>query len=70
MKRIALIFITTMIAFNIGALIVWLRNYGLSLSFDSIIKAHYAVSIYALKCSVIGVVVDWISKDWFKKDDK
>ncbi|WP_041639746.1 hypothetical protein [[Mannheimia] succiniciproducens] len=69
MKRIFLIFFTTFIAFNIAAIISILKRQGWSVDFDLALKIHYEVSVYALKCGVIGVVVDWISRDWFKKDD-
>ncbi|QOF67461.1 hypothetical protein IFE17_10095 [Actinobacillus sp. GY-402] len=67
MRRIFLIFFTTFISFNIAAIISILKRYGWSVDFDLAFKIHYEVSIYALKCGAIGVVVDWISKDWFKK---
>lgn len=67
MKRILLIFLTTLFSFNVGIVILNLRDYGLNLDLDLILKIHYEISIYALKCGAIGVVVDWISRDWFKK---
>lgn len=70
MKRIVLIFLTTLASFNIGAIIIILKKYGIEHEVELILKAHYEVSIYALKCGAIGVVVDWISRDWFKKEDK
>ncbi|PJG85963.1 hypothetical protein CVP05_03605, partial [Conservatibacter flavescens] len=70
MKRIFLIFFTTFISFNIGALILNLKDFGIHWNIDLILKIHYAASIYALKCGAIGVVVDWFSKDWFDKKDK
>ncbi|SEP88623.1 hypothetical protein [Basfia succiniciproducens] len=68
-KRIFLIFLTTFLSFNFGALILNLRDYGINWDIKLILDIHYAVSVYALKCGVIGVVVDWISRDWFKKDN-
>lgn len=70
MKRIFLIFITTLISFNVGALLLNLKEFGLNWDLNLILDIHDAVSIYALKCGFIGVVVDWISKNWFKKGDK
>ncbi|MDG2954975.1 hypothetical protein P7M11_09655 [Bisgaard Taxon 10/6] len=67
MKRILLIFLTTLFSFNVGIAILNLRDYELNLDLDLILKIHYEISIYALKCGAIGIVVDWISKDWFKK---
>lgn len=70
MKRIFLIFITTLASFNAGALLLNLKEFGFNWDFKLILDIHYAVSIYALKCGAIGVVVDWISRDWFNRDDK
>lgn len=70
MKRIVLIFLTTLIYFNIGAIIIILKKYGIEHEVELILKVHYEVSIYALKCGAIGVIVDWISRYWFDKRDE
>lgn len=70
MKRAFFIFLYIMIVFNIGSLIVWLKKYGVSVDFNIVIKAHYAVSIYAIKCGFIAVIVDWTSKEWIKDNSK
>ncbi|KGQ69422.1 hypothetical protein OA57_11640 [Chelonobacter oris] len=67
MKRVFLILFTTFISFNIAAIISILKRQGWDVDFDLTLKIHYEVSVYALKCGCIGVIVDWISKDWFKK---
>lgn len=62
MKRIIVIFFTTLISFNVGGVILWLRKYGVDIDFDTIFKIHYEISNYAIKISLLGVVVDWIYK--------
>lgn len=67
MERVFYIFTMMFLLANVAAAIHILKKYGSSVDLNLILKAHYEISIYALKCGAIGVVVDWISKDWFKK---
>ncbi|PJG81872.1 hypothetical protein [Caviibacterium pharyngocola] len=70
MKRAFLIFSTTLLSFNFGMLILNLQDFGLNWDIPFIVKTHYETSIYALKCGVIGVVLDYFTKDRFIKKDK
>lgn len=69
-NRAFLIIFTTLISFNLGALMLNLKEHGINWDSNFTIHFHYEVSIYAIKVSIIGIIVDWITKDWFSKENK
>lgn len=66
-NRAFLIVLTTLITFNVAAVVLNLKESGIEWDSNFTFKWHYEVSIYAMKCSVIGIIVDWITKNWFNK---
>ncbi|MFZ7237243.1 hypothetical protein ACLSZ3_11015 [Avibacterium gallinarum] len=57
----------TLIIFNIGALILNLRENGVNWDSGFTFNFHYEVSIYALKVSIIAIIADWILNNWYEK---
>lgn len=70
MKRSISIFLSSLFSFNLGALILNLKDFGIEWNFYLVFCIHYEASVYALKIAVIGVIIDWFSKDLFDKKDK
>ncbi|QOF67456.1 hypothetical protein IFE17_10070 [Actinobacillus sp. GY-402] len=67
MKRILYIIFLFLVVGNLAVTLYIFRIYKFDIDGYLLLKFYYEGSIYALKCGAIGVVVDWISKDWFKK---
>lgn len=64
-KRIFMLFITTFFSFNIGVFILNLKDFGFDWDVKLILEIHSAVSIYAFKCSILGIAVIWIDEKWY-----
>lgn len=70
MKRICYILFLFLIIGNLAVTVNVFKMYRFNIDCDLLLQMYYSGSMYAFKCGVIGVVVDWISRDWFKKGDK
>ncbi|TCP92071.1 hypothetical protein EDC44_12824 [Cricetibacter osteomyelitidis] len=70
MKRGIRIFVLILVIANLSATLHFFRKYDFNQDLNFLLDAYCQVSIYALKLGVLGVIVDWFSKDWFDKKDK
>lgn len=63
MKRIIYIFLIFLALGNLTITLTILKKFSYS-DISLAIKAHYEGTIYSLKCGIIGVIVDWITRHW------
>ena len=70
MKRAIYIVMLILFITNLSATIHLFRTESFNRDFWELLSSYGDVSIYALKLSIVGVIFDYLSKDWFKKDKK
>lgn len=70
MKRVLYIIFLFLVIGNITVTLTIFRAYKFDIDLNLLLKMYHEGSVYSLKCAIVGIIVDYITKDWFKKNDK
>lgn len=67
MKRILVLVLLCFSLANLS-LLAFIVQHRYSINYDYIGEVFLESNIYALKVSIIVIIADWYTKDWFSKD--
>lgn len=67
MKRILYLILLCLAVANFYTIAFMIKSRD-SIDFSHVIDVIYEINIYALKCSIIAVILDWYARNWLSKD--